>query len=244
MDFAVLKIQRYVKRWLKNRANHLFNQAKEFFKQRHYMTAWPLLNRAILLGHLRAHAYMAWYLLQTGSDTLPQSHPRYQQAIALLEVGASKGCDDCQGVLAYCHIFGKGMKGCKMDFDLAWVLATKSNANKSVFGTFALACLIKDGLPEKGISVAQGAERSVELFWQAVHEEFYDAYKPLIMAHESGVGVYRNYVTARTLLDYLVDKGDGWAYKRLAQYYKEGLGVEIDLVKSEELDFKAFRVGY
>jgi TPR repeat protein len=244
MDAAARIIQRCARKRLNKIATHLLNQAKVFFKQRKYMESWPLLNRAILLGNLSAHAHMAWYLLQTGCDALLQSHPRYQQAIALLEFGASKGCDDCQGVLAYCHTFGKGMKGCKKDYDIAWVLATKSNDNKSVFGTFALGCLIMHGLPEKGISVAQGAERSVELFRQAVHEEFYDAYKPLIMAHESGVGVYRNYVTARTLLDYLVDNGDGWAYKRLALYYKKGLGVEIDLVKSKELDFKAFHAGY
>lgn len=241
---SVLLIQRCVRKWLAKRATLLLNQAIELFNQQKYMTTRSMLNKAILLGNLPARAYMAWILMHTGSDTLLQADPRYQRAVALVELGARMDCGDCQGVLAYCHTVGKGMNGGKMDYDIAWDLATKSNAKGSVFGMFALGRLIKYGLPEKGISFAQGAERSVELFQAAVHKGFLDAYKQLIMAYESGFGVHQNYVTVCTLLEYLVDKGDGWACKRLSFYYKKGQGVEKDLVKSEQLDFKAFRAGY
>ncbi len=243
MEDALL-IQRCVRKWLAKRAILLLNQAIELFNQQKYMTARSMLNKAILLGNFRARAYMAWILMHTGSDTLMQSDPRYQHAVALVELGTRMNCGDCEGVLAYCYTVGKGMNGGKMDHNKAWDLATISYAKRSVFGMFALGHLIKYGLSEKGISFEQGAKRSVELLQEAKHKGFPDAYKQLIMAYESGFGVPRDYVAARILLEYLVNKGDGWACSQLASYYKKGQGVKKNLVKSLELDLMALGAGY
>jgi TPR repeat protein len=239
---SAIKIQRWFRMLKKKWAKRLLNRAIEALHNLKFMTAMSLLNEAIRAGSLPARAYLAWICLQ--NDDRRPDDPKYVQAVQLVKIGANQGCYDCQGVLAVCHTDGKGMEGGKMNLALAFVLARESERNGSVFGIFALANLIKFGLDKEDIPFAEGAHRSVGLFQEAANRGFTDAFKQLVMAYESGYGVPQDYVAARTLLEYLVDKGDGWACKRLSSYYRKGLGVEKDRVKAKELGDKAFHAGY
>ena len=221
----------------------MLNQAIDLFNKLHYVKATPLLQEAIRLGNLLARAYMAWIILHNTENVLSQSDSRYVHAVQLVQFGANLGCRHCQGVLAYCHTVGKGMEGGNMNYALAYDLARKSERCGSVFGIFALGYLIKYGLPEEGISFAQGAERLVVLLQEAANQGFPDAFKQLVIAYESGY-VPRDYVAVCNLLEYLVHKGDGWSCSRLAWYYRKGIGVKKDRVRAKELGDKAFSAGY
>jgi hypothetical protein len=90
----------------------------------------PHFQKAIDLGNLSARAEFA---LLCFNQKL--SHSQRQKAILLLKEGVELGCQDCQGMLGYCHSL-------TYDFDLAYQHSVESADTGNIFGKFALAKLL------------------------------------------------------------------------------------------------------
>ena len=89
------------------------------------------LQGAIKNGDLPSRALKAWLLIQ-GREGVAKDEKR---AFELAEGGASFGCHHCQGVLAYCFLYGCG---CGIDHERSLELARKSSGNGSKYGQITL----------------------------------------------------------------------------------------------------------
>ena len=89
------------------------------------------LQRAIENGDLPSRALKAW-LLKEGREGVAKDRKR---AFELVEEGESLGCHHCQGVLAYCFLYGCG---CGIDYERSLELARKSSGSGSKYGQITL----------------------------------------------------------------------------------------------------------
>ena len=128
-------------------------EAEELCASRQYAAAIAPLQRAIDFGDLPSRAHKAWLHIE-GRKGVAEDKSR---AFELVEVGARLGCHHCQGVLAYCYMYGTG---CEKDEAQALELARESSVRGSRYGQCALGDLFDDG---KG-GLAKDEAQAVEFY--------------------------------------------------------------------------------
>ena len=109
----------------------LFEEGLRLYAGGRYQAAVDKLKEAAALGHVAAHAELAW-LLMNGREGVPAD---LNGAFKLAKEGAGLGCMHSLGVLAYCYLLGTG---CRKNSTLSVKHASESNAAGSKYGQYVL----------------------------------------------------------------------------------------------------------
>jgi hypothetical protein len=126
-------------------------EAEELCASRQRAAAIVRLQRAIDFGDLSSRALKAWLHI-TGREGVANFVAIKRRAFKLVEVGARFGCHHCQGVLAYCYMYGIG---CNQDEARSLELARESSVRGSRYGQYTLGALFYSGKAGLAKDVAQ-----------------------------------------------------------------------------------------
>ena len=175
------------------------------------------LGRSIKNSHLPSRALKAWLLID-GREGVAED--RYA-AFELAEEGARLGCHHCQGVMAWCYMFGYGIRP---DTAQSLVLARESSGLGSRYGQYVLGWLYKVSVggvgPDQGqsralnrLAAAQGLDGALFIigymyyngqnvakdyaealrWWQLAAVQGYpEVLFRIAVCHESGQGVHKS----------------------------------------------------
>lgn len=92
-----------------------------------------------------------------------------------------------------------------------------------------------------GVGVDEDKHSAIYLWRQAITGSV-SAIRMLVHCYEDGDGVDKDAVEAVHLLTIGADKGDDESMMRLAWYYENGVGVDVNLYKAYQLCSHAFHV--
>jgi len=181
------------------------------------------LKMAIYFGNLSSHALMAWFLI-TGRKGIAKNR---KAAFELAEVGARAGCHHCQGVLAFCYKQGYGIQE---DHVRTLELARKSSDKGSRYGQLVIGQLYQGST---GV-LAQDYAKSLVFYEKAAEQGLDIALCEMACAHFYGFGFGVSQDNASALRFYMLAATQGFpdALRLVADFYKHGCSVPIDMTKS------------
>jgi len=181
------------------------------------------LQRAIDFGDFTSLALKAWLLL-LGREGVAVDRKR---AFELAEEGARLGCHHCQGVVAYCSMFGWG---CERDYALSLSFARESSGRGSRYGQFTLGELhyFGDG------GLAQDYAQAVAFYRLAAAQGLGldDAQSSLGYMYYFGDGVAEDYAEALRWFQLAAAQGHPGALSEVAGCHEHGFGVAADVAEA------------
>ena len=141
----------------------------------------------------------------------------YNGVFALVEEGACFGCHHCQGVMAYCNMFGHGYvrNGAR-----SLELARESSRKGSRYGQFTLGYLHEFG----GRHIEHDEDQSVALYRLAASQNLDKAQWRLGYMYFHGLGVARDHAEAIGLFQLAASQGHPCALCSVADCHEHGLG--------------------
>jgi len=173
------------------------------------------LQRAIYLGHVPSRALMAWLLIH-GREGVAQD---VKKGFELAEEGARLGCHHCQGVMAYCYLYGYG---CEEDQARSLELARESSGRGSRYGQHALGELHDSG---RG-GLAQDYAQALAFYRLAAAQGLDRAQCSLGCMYDYGLGgVVQDDAEALRLWQLAAAQGHPGALFNVASCYEDGRGV-------------------
>lgn len=184
--------------------------------------ALVLMQRAIEFGDLSSRALIAWLLI-TGRKGIAKNR---KAAFDLAEVGARAGCHHCQGVLAFCYKQGYGIQ----DYVRTLELARKSSDKGSRYGQLVIGQLYQGST---GV-LAQDYAQSLVFYQKAAAQGLDIALCEMACAHFYGFGFGVSQDNASALRLYMLAATQGFpdALRLVADFYKHGCSVPIDMNQS------------
>ena len=194
--------------------NKVGKEAEELCASGQCAAAAVALKLAVDVGHLPSRALKAWMLLG-GREGVAQDR---NGAFELAEEGARLGCHHCQGVMAWCYLYGYG---CVTDEARSLQLARESSGKGSRYGQNALGILYQGGVG----GVAQDYEQAVALYRLAAAQNLDDAQYNLGFMYHLGLGVARDHAEALRLYQLAAAQGHPYALFRVAECHELGQGV-------------------
>ena len=144
-----------------------------------------------------------------------------KRGFALVEEVARLGCHHCEGVMAWCYLFGLG---CAQDAARSLALARASAGEGSKYGQFVLGSLYQEG--EGG--VAQDYAAAVAQFRLAATQGYHVAQNSLGYMYGMGHGVALDYAEALRLYKLAAAQGFGEASNKVGHFYEMGWSVAAD----------------
>jgi TPR repeat protein len=193
----------------------------------------PLLQKAIILGHLPSRALMA-HLLIDGREGVAKD---CNAAFELVEEGARLGCHHCQGVLAWCYWGGHGIR---RDAARSLELARESSGKGSKYGQYLLSWFYRSGAG----GVARDYTEALSLLQLAAAQNFDGAQHSLGWMCANGSGVARNHAKALRFYQLAVAQGHPEALFRVANCYEQGRGVPANKAEAIRWYRRALAAGY
>jgi len=180
------------------------------------------LQLAIDFGDSSSRALMAWLLI-AGREGVSKERER---GFELAEEGAGLGCYRCQGVLAYCYLFGYG---CEEDEARSLELARESSGRGSRYGQVTLGELHHSGAG----GLAQDDDQAVA-FWRLAAAQGLDAAQlSLGVMHRYGAeGLAKDNAQALALYRLAAAQGLDGAQGNLGHMYDNGEGVAQDYAEA------------
>jgi len=180
------------------------------------------LQLAIHLGNLSSLALKAWLLIR-GREGVAKD---MESAFELAEEGARLGCHHCQGVLAYCYLWGNG---CKQDVAQSLELARESSGRGSRYGQHALGLFHRFGA---GGRETRDAAQAVAFYWLAAAQGLDAARCELGDMHLQGNGVAQDHDEALRWYQLAAAQGYPPALIKVASCHKNGWGVAADVAEA------------
>jgi len=172
------------------------------------------LQRAIDFGDFTSLALKAWLLID-GREGVAKDR---KKGFELAEEGARLGCHHCQGVLAYCYLYGFG---CKSDAARSLELARESSGRGSRYGQLTLGWLHRWGRGGVAWDVAQAVA-----FYRLAAVQGLDAAQCILGdMYFNGFGVARDYAEALRWFQLAAAQGYPFALLRFAECHEFGRGV-------------------
>jgi hypothetical protein len=201
---------------VRNEAAKAAKEAEELCALGQCAAALIPLQQAIDMGHLPSLALKAWLLID-GREGIAKNQNR---AFQLAEEGARLGCHHCQGVMAFCYLFGFGCEG---DHVRSLELARESSGSGlgSRYGQLTLGVLHRCGLG----GLAQDNAQAVALYRLAAAQNFDGAQNSLGFIYEYGFGVAQDYAEALRWYQLAAAQGHPTALFRVASFHENGLGI-------------------
>jgi len=179
------------------------------------------LQRAIEFGHLPSRALKAWLHIE-GREGVALDH---KEAFELAEEGASFGCQQCQGVLAYCYWGGYG---CARNHVISLELARESSGRGSRYGQHTLGGLHYCGI--EGLS--QDCAQALAFLRLSAAQGLDAAQYSLGRMCSSGWGVAQDLAEALRLSRLAAAQGHRDALFMVAYCHEEGQGVTADMAEA------------
>ena len=158
--------------------NKVYKEAEQLCASGQCATAAVALKLAVDLGHLPSRALKAW-LLFDGREGVAED---WNGAFELAEEGARLGCHHCQGVMAWCYMWGDG---CVKDKARSLELARESAGKGSKYGQHTLGKLYQMGWG----GVAQDYGQALALYRLAAAQNLDGAQVRLGEMYDRGDGV-------------------------------------------------------
>jgi len=175
------------------------------------------LQLAIDFGDSKSRALKAWLLID-GRECVAEDVNRVSRGFELAEEGAGLGCHHCQGVLAYCYLYGDG---CEVDEARSLSLARESSGKGSRYGQLTLG-----GLHYYGAGgLAEDYAEAVALYRLAAAQGFDGAQVGLGYMCYHGEGVAQDYAEALRWNQLAAAQGNPEALYNVAVCHEDGCGV-------------------
>ena len=194
--------------------NKVCKEAEELCASGQCAAAAVALNLAVDLGHLPSRALKAWMLLE-GREGVAED---WNGAFELVEEGARLGCHHCQGVMAWCYLWGYG---CVTDDARSLELARESSGKGSRYGQCVLGVLYECGVG----GVARDYAQALALYRLAAAQNFDGAQLSLGCVYNNGDGVAQDFAEALRLFQLAAAQGHPEALYRVADCHENGRGV-------------------
>ena len=194
--------------------NKVGKEAEELCASGQCAAAAVALKLAVDLGHLPSRALMAHMLLK-GREGIAKDR---NGAFELVEEGARLGCHHCQGVMAWCYMYGDG---CVRDDARSLELARESSGKGSRYGQFMLGTLYHCGIG----GVAQDYAQALAFYRLAAAQNFVEAQLSLGVMYYTGDGVARDHAEALRWYQLAAAQGHPMALYNVATCYEHGQGV-------------------
>jgi len=196
-------------------------EAEELCASGQCAAAAVALQRAIHFGDFSSLALMAWLLIW-GREGVAQDRNR---AFKLAEEGARLGCHHCQGVLAYCYMFGRG---CRTDEARSLELARESSGRGSRYGQHTLGWL--HGWGQGGLS--RDYAQALAFFRLAAAQGLDGAQCRLGDMYGNGFSVALDHAEALRWFQLAAAQGLPDGLYRVAHCHENGLGVAADVAEA------------
>ena len=192
--------------------NKVGKEAEELCASGQCAAAAVALKLAVDLGHLPSRALKAWLLLD-GREGVAED---YNGAFELVEEGARLGCHHCQGVMAWCYMWGYG---CEEDEERSLELARESSGKGSRYGQHVLGQFYEYGFG----GVAQDGAQALALHRLAAAQNLDEAQFSLGHMYYHGIGVAEDLAEALRLYQLAAAQGHPDALSDVAEIYYEGM---------------------
>ena len=179
------------------------------------------LQRAIDFGDFTSLALKAWFLIE-GRESIAKDE---QRGFELAEEGARLGCHHCQGVLAYCYLFGYG---CRKDAAQSLELARESSGRGSRCGQHTLGDLHYHGAG----GLAEDHAQAVALYRLAAAQGLDEAQYWLGYMYHYGCGVAQDRAEALRWFQLAAAQGHPEALYFVAAFHERGWGVAADVAEA------------
>jgi TPR repeat protein len=189
-------------------------EAEELCASGQCAAAVVALQLAIDFGDSNSRALMAWLLI-AGREGVAEERER---GFELAEEGVGLGCYHCQGVLAYCYLFGYG---CEEDEARSLELARESSGRGSRYGQLTLGGLHRYGAG----GLAEDNAQALALYRLAAAQGLDGAQGNLGHMYDNGEGVAQDYAEALRWYQLAAAQGHPMALYNVATCYEHGPGV-------------------
>jgi len=195
--------------------------------------AAALLQQAVGLGHVLSRADLADMLIY-GREGVAEDEKR---GFELVEEGTRLGCCHCQGVMAFCYLFGLG---CSKDAARSLALARASAGEGSKYGQRTLGRLYDMG---KG-GVAKDYAAALAQYRLAAAQGYDVAQNELGFMYGMGYDVAKDKAEALRWFKLAAAQGLGVALYGVGGYYENGYSVAADRAEAIRWYKRAAAAGF
>ena len=192
--------------------NKVGEEVEELCASGLFAAAAVALKLAVDVGHLPSRALLA-HMMIDGREGVALDRVG---AFEMVEEGARLGCHHCQGVMAWCYMWGYG---CVRDAARSLELARESSGKGSRYGQYALGLFYQYGAG----GVAQDYAQAVA-FYRLAAQNLDDAQCSLGYMYHNGWGVAKDYAEALRLYQLAATQGFPWALYWVAVCHERGRG--------------------
>ena len=210
----------------RNDADALFDEGMRLVAAGRYRNAVSKLKRAVALGHVAAHAELAWLLSWRREGVQICSHCVPNCAAELAKRGSALGCAHSRGVYAFLSVnnyCGGNFRG-RAALVRGLRLARESAAAGSKYGQYVLGSLHLGGR----CGLQQDVAQALVYFRLAAEQGLDGAQHELGELFRYGHGVAQDHAAAAGWYRRAAQQGYGPACVSLALCYCSGEGVERD----------------
>jgi len=191
------------------------------------------LQKAIYLRDSSSFALKAWLLIHGREGVVKD----YNEAFDLANEGVRLDCHHCQGVAAYCYLYGLG---CERNYKRSMELAHKSSGRDSKYGQYVIALFIDVWNEDLNVDHKQ----SVASLHLAVAQNLCEAQNFLGRMYSDGCGVAQDRTKALKMYQLAAAQGLPVAFINIAFYYEYGICVPKNMVTANLLKRRAQTAGY
>jgi TPR repeat protein len=209
------------------------NQANELCTLGKCAAALVPLQKAIYLRDCSSLALKAWLLIHGREGVVKD----YNEAFELAKEGVRLDCHHCQGVAAYCYLYGLG---CERNYKRSMELAHKSSGRDSKYGQYVIGLYVD--ICDEDLKVDYN--QSVASLHLAVAQNLCDAQNFLGRMYGDGRGVAQNRTKALEMYQLAAAQGLPVAFINIAFYYEYGICVPKNMVTANSLIRRAQTAGY
>jgi len=195
-------------------------EAEELCASGQFAAAVVPLQRAIDFGDFTSLALKAWLLINGRVGVFAEDEER---GFELAEEGARLGCHHCQGLVAYCTMFG-----CGMDHARSLELARESSGRGSRYGQVTLGRLHYSG--DGGL--ARDVAQAVAFYRLAAAQGLDWAQCRLGDMYYDGDGVTQDYAEALRWYQLAAAQGHPEGLYMVAGCHEHGFGVAADVAQA------------